>query len=139
MQAPSEGIGWTGMSHQDASQPAHDIQLLVMAFMYWCKRPCFATGMRDMQPNNTMLLTVRPAVPMASSIPTLAAGSMTLGSLVMPGKATDSTTQVLISACKQLSIRGASHSSSATDSRDENEQEKVDSKVSLRRMFAHQD
>lgn len=50
------------------------------------------------------LLTVRPAVPMASSIPTLAAGSMTLGSLVMPGSATDNTTHVLISACTQLSL-----------------------------------
>ena len=39
-----------------------------------------------------------PAVPMAKSVPTPAAGSATLGSLVMPGKATDNTTHVLISA-----------------------------------------
>lgn len=60
--------------------------------------------------DNRRILTVSPAVPMARSIPTLAAGSMTLGSLIMPGKATDRTTHVLISACKQLSMRRAAHS-----------------------------
>ena len=87
------------------------------------KRPCLGESKQEIQLNDTVILTVRPAVPMASSIPTLAAGNMTLGSLVMPGKATDSTTHVLISACRQLSIRQTCHSSSAAESQDVDEQE----------------
>ena len=41
---------------------------------------------------------------MAKSMPTLEAGSMTDGSLVMPGNATDNTTHVLISACSSMQV-----------------------------------
>ena len=69
-----------------------------------------------------MFLTVSPAVPMASNIPTLAAGSMTVGSLVMPGRATDRTTHVLISACKQLSMRRTAQHETVAESQDREKQ-----------------